>query len=72
LIFGRPFLEIKGLPYQAGIDRLRSFARAMERGSQAVELAQRHGWTDDPAVGFAGLISRWVLAWQGRLEEAEP
>ena len=38
---------------------------------QAVELARRHGWTDEPAAGIAYMILAIVLAWQGRLEEAE-
>jgi LuxR family transcriptional regulator, maltose regulon positive regulatory protein len=69
---GRPYLEFNGLTYQSGIDRFRSFARAVERGRRAVELAERHGWADDPAAGFASLVVGAVLVWQGRLEEAEP
>jgi LuxR family transcriptional regulator, maltose regulon positive regulatory protein len=69
---GRPYLEFTGLAYQAGVGQSRSVAAAMERGMQAVELAQRHGWTDDPAVGFASLAVGSVLVWQGRFEEAEP
>jgi LuxR family transcriptional regulator, maltose regulon positive regulatory protein len=38
---------------------------------QAAELAERHGWTDEPAVGLASLNVGGVLVWQGRLEEAE-
>jgi LuxR family transcriptional regulator, maltose regulon positive regulatory protein len=69
---GRPFLEFNGLAYLAGIERSRSFARAAEQGRQVIELAKRHGWTDEPAAGFASLVVGGVLAWQGRLEEAEP
>jgi LuxR family transcriptional regulator, maltose regulon positive regulatory protein len=69
---GRPYLEFSGLAYQAAIEFNRSFALAMERGRQAVELARPHGWTDDPAVGFANLVVGGVLTWQGRLDEAEP
>ena len=50
---GRPYLEFTGLAYQAPHEFYHSFARAAERGRQAVELAERHGWTDDPAVGIA-------------------
>ena len=52
----------------------RSFARTLEKGRQAVELAERHGWTDDPAAGFANIARTFgtVLAFQGRPEEAEP
>ena len=39
---------------------------------QAIELARRHGWTDEPAAGIAYVILAIVLAWRGRLDEAEP
>jgi len=69
---GRPYLEFTGLAYQAAIEYFRSFARAVERGRQAAELAERHGWGDEPAVGVASVIVARVLMWQGRLEEAGP
>jgi LuxR family maltose regulon positive regulatory protein len=68
---GRPFLEFTGLAHQAAVEHFRSsLARSAERGRQAVELAERHGWTDDPAAGTAYLILGGALAWQ-RPEEAE-
>jgi len=70
---GRPFLEFSGLAHQAAIEGFRSsFSLAAERSRQAIELAQRHGWTDEPAAGMAYVILANVLAWQGRPEEAEP
>src|SRR5215468_7437267 len=69
---GRPYLEFTGLAYQAGIEFFRSFARAVERGRQAAELAERHGWAGEPAAGVASTTVAGVLAWQGRPEEAEP
>ena len=69
---GRPYLEFTGLAYQAAIEFFSSFTRAVERGRQAVELAERHGWADEPAAGLASLTVGGVLTWQGRLEEAEP
>jgi len=69
---GRPYLEFTGLAHQAGIEFFRSFALAAGRGRQAAELAERHGWTDEPAAGVASLFVGGVLTWQGRLEEAEP
>jgi LuxR family maltose regulon positive regulatory protein len=69
---GRPYLEFTGLAYQAANDWFLSASRAVERGRQAVELAQRHGWTDEPTVGFASNTVGMVLVMQGRLEEAEP
>jgi LuxR family transcriptional regulator, maltose regulon positive regulatory protein len=79
---GRPFLEFTGLADlavvaiarplagTAGIGRL--FARPAELARQAIELAERHGWTDEPAFGVACRTLGVVLAWQGRPEEAEP
>jgi len=69
---GRPYLEFSGLVYAAAIAFYRSFALALERGRQAAELAEQHGWADDPAAGAASLTVGAVLASQGQLEEAEP
>ena len=69
---GRPFLEFSGLAHQAVIETYRSFARAAELSRQAIELARRHGWTDEPTAGTAYVMLGAVLAWQGRVEEAEP
>ena len=69
---GRPFLEFSGLAHQAVIETYRSFARAAERSRQAIELARRHGWTDEPTAGTAYVMLGAALAWQGRAEEAEP
>ena len=69
---GRPYLEFTGLAYQAQVELERSFARAAERGRQAVELAERHGWTDEPAAGSAYMALAGALICQGRPDEAEP
>ena len=61
----RPYLEFTGLAHQAAAEINRSFARAAERGRQAVELAERHGWTDDPASGVAYMILG--ACWPGRV-----
>jgi LuxR family maltose regulon positive regulatory protein len=66
---GRPFLEFTALVYAAAI---RAASLPVDRSRQAAELAERHGWTDEPAAGFASVIAARVLIWQGRLEEAEP
>ncbi len=67
---GRPFLEFTGLACQAGIELFRSLPGAAERSRQAIELAQRHGWTNDPAACNAYVVLAAVLASQGRLDEA--
>jgi LuxR family maltose regulon positive regulatory protein len=68
---GRPFLEFTGLAHQAAAEIYRSAARAAERSMQAIELAQRHGWTEEPAAGIAYLTFGSVQVGQGRPEEAE-
>jgi LuxR family maltose regulon positive regulatory protein len=69
---GRPFLEFTGLAYQTAAGLYQSFTRAAERGRQAIELAQRHGWADEPAAGLAYVILGAMSAWQMRPEQAEP
>jgi LuxR family transcriptional regulator, maltose regulon positive regulatory protein len=44
---------------------------AAEHGRQAIDLAERHGWTSETAAGVAYLALASALAWQGRLEQAE-
>jgi LuxR family transcriptional regulator, maltose regulon positive regulatory protein len=68
---GRPYLEFTGLAYQAQVELERSFTRAAERGRQAVELAERHGWTDEPAAGRACMALATALTVQGQPGEAE-
>jgi LuxR family transcriptional regulator, maltose regulon positive regulatory protein len=69
---GRPYLEFTGLVYAAVIEFYGSASLAVEHGRQAAELAEQHGWADEPAAGFASVIVAAVLVWRGRLEEAEP
>jgi LuxR family maltose regulon positive regulatory protein len=68
---GRPFLEFTGLAHQAAVKIYRSLAPAAERSVQAVELARRHGWADEPDAAIAYMMLADALAWQGRPEEAE-
>jgi LuxR family maltose regulon positive regulatory protein len=65
---GRPYLEFTGLVYAAAIQ---AASLPVDRSRQAAELAERHGWTDEPAAGLASVIAARVLIWQARLEEAE-
>jgi LuxR family transcriptional regulator, maltose regulon positive regulatory protein len=68
---GRPYLEYTGLVYTAS-ELFRSATLAAEHSRQAVELAEQHGWTDEPAAGLASLNVARLLVRQGRPEEAEP
>jgi LuxR family maltose regulon positive regulatory protein len=49
-----------------------SASLAVEHGRQAAELAEQHGWADEPGAGFASVIVGAGLVWQARLEEASP
>ncbi len=69
---GRPYLEFTGLAFQARLEIVRSKPRAAERCRRAIELAERHGWTDEPAACNAYMTLGAVLTNQGKLEEAEP
>ena len=69
---GRPYLEFLGLAHRTSIASVRSspYALAEERARQTIELAQRHGWTDEPAVGIAYITLAAGLIWRRRHEEA--
>ncbi|HTU05837.1 MAG TPA: LuxR C-terminal-related transcriptional regulator [Trebonia sp.] len=68
---GRPYLEFTGLAYQAAAEFFQSFAVATEHSRLSIELAEQHGWTDDPAASIACITLGTVLAWQERLEQAD-
>jgi len=66
-----PYLEFMGLVYRAQIELSRRLPRAAELSLQAIDLAERHGWTADLFVGFAANTLGSALSWQGRLGEAD-
>jgi len=69
---GRPYLEFLGLAHRTSIASVRSspYALAEERARQTIELARRHGWTDEPAAGIACISLAAGLIWRQQLEEA--
>ena len=70
---GRPYLEFIGLAYEAAIDIFRSsLVRGAQRSMQVIELARRHGWTEEPPAAIAYAVLAATLALRGRPEEAEP
>ena len=68
----RPYLEFLGLAHRTSIASVRSspYALAEEHARQTIELARRHGWTDEPAVGIAYISLAAGLIWRRRHEEA--
>ena len=70
---GRPYLELHGLAHGAhGMLLFRPGASYAEWSRQAIELAERHGWGEEPLAGMAYVQLGIALLDQGRLEEAEP
>jgi LuxR family transcriptional regulator, maltose regulon positive regulatory protein len=69
---GRPYLEFLGLAHRTSIATVRSspYALAEERARQTIELARRHGWTDEPAAGIAYNTLAAGGIWRWQLEEA--
>ena len=68
---GRPFLEITGLAHWAQLLSWRSFPLGAQRSREAIELAGRHGWTEEPVTGVAYLALGMAMVSQGRLEEGD-
>jgi hypothetical protein len=52
-----------GLAHLGMAEIFGSFTRAAERSRQATDLAERHGWSDEPAAGTAYLTLAAVTAW---------
>ena len=70
---GRPYLELHGMAHGAHAMLLfRPDVLQAKRIRQAVELAERHGWGEEPLAGMAYTQLGAMLLYQGRLEEAEP
>ncbi len=70
---GRPYLEFMALTYWAhGMMLFRPDGLLPTRARQAVELAERNGWSEEPLAGIAYTVLGGVLLYQGRLADAEP
>jgi LuxR family maltose regulon positive regulatory protein len=67
---GRPYLEVTGLAHWAQLVSWWSFPLGTQRSLQAIELAEQHGWADEPVTGLAYLALGVEMVVQGRLEEA--
>jgi LuxR family maltose regulon positive regulatory protein len=70
---GRPYLELTGLAH--GTHAMVLFQPDLAQAEwswQAIELAERHGWGEEPLAGMAYAQVGFVLLYQGRLDEAEP
>ena len=68
---GRPFLELRGMANAALVTTFRSPKLGVERSEQAIELARRHGWSEETITGAAYAALGVAILTQGRLAEAE-
>src|SRR5207302_8685739 len=68
-----PYLEMSALAHLA-VDAFRrsSFALCEQRSTQAIELAERHGWAEEPIAALVYLSRGTPLIFQYRLVEAAP
>ena len=68
---GRPYLEVTGLVHSAQLVSWESFPLGARRSREAIDLATRHGWADEPVTGIAYLALGVSMVTQARLDDAE-
>jgi LuxR family transcriptional regulator, maltose regulon positive regulatory protein len=68
---GRPYLEVVCRAHQGFPSPRVPVATARERGRQAVELAERHGWGDRPVLAPALGAVGGMAIWMGEFDEGE-
>jgi LuxR family transcriptional regulator, maltose regulon positive regulatory protein len=69
---GRPYLEILGLAHWAVVAYPLPSPAGADSGMQAIELARRHGWADEPVAAAACVAFGVQMLWPGWLDEAAP
>jgi LuxR family maltose regulon positive regulatory protein len=70
---GQPYLELTGLTLGAHAMLLfQPDVLQAQQSRQAIELAEQHGWGEEPLAGMAYAQLGIVMMYQGRLAEAEP
>jgi len=67
----QPYLELTGLAHLAIVLSFRTFSLAAERSTEAIQLAQRHGWGEEPITGVAYTVLAGAMVAHARLEEAD-
>jgi LuxR family transcriptional regulator, maltose regulon positive regulatory protein len=67
----QPYLEFTGLAHLAIVLSFRTFSLAAERSTEAIEMAQRHGWSEEPITGVAYTMLAAAMVAHARLEEAD-
>jgi LuxR family transcriptional regulator, maltose regulon positive regulatory protein len=67
----QPYLELTGLAHLAIVLSFRTFSLAAERSAEAIQVAQRHGWSEEPITGVAYTVLASAMVAHARLEEAD-
>ena len=68
---GRPYLEVACLAHLGFASMGQSFAMARQRCEEAIALAARHGWDDEPVIAPALAALANALIWTGQFDLAE-
>jgi LuxR family transcriptional regulator, maltose regulon positive regulatory protein len=68
---GRPYLEVGCLAQLAFASKIHSFATTQRRCREAIALADRHGWGEEPIVAPALVTMAGTMVWTGEFDEAE-
>jgi LuxR family maltose regulon positive regulatory protein len=68
---GRPYLEVRCLAQLGFAARIRPFATARRRCREAIALAERHGWGEEPWIAPALITLAANLIWTGESDEGE-
>jgi LuxR family maltose regulon positive regulatory protein len=68
---GRPYLEVACLAELAFASKVEPFATTGERCREAIALAERYGWGEEPVISPALLNLAGVLIWAGEFDEAD-
>ncbi|HTP18752.1 MAG TPA: LuxR C-terminal-related transcriptional regulator [Solirubrobacteraceae bacterium] len=67
----QPYLELSGLAHSAMLANFRTFSLAAERSTEAIQLAQRHGWGEEPITGVAYTVLAGAMVAHAGLDEAD-
>jgi LuxR family maltose regulon positive regulatory protein len=68
---GRAYIEVGCLAHLAYTLRWRSFTHTQAACAEAITLAERYGWAEDPVIAPALLTLAVITMQAGRLDEAE-
>jgi LuxR family transcriptional regulator, maltose regulon positive regulatory protein len=67
----QPYLEFTGLAHSAMVVTFRTFSLAAQRSAEAIQMAQRHGWSEEPVTGVAYSVLAGAMVAHTRFEEAD-